>query len=71
MMKKYDLIVVSAEPFPNGHAATNRMLSYLTGLAQRKDILYLCLASPSSSDSPNKKKKDVFQEYIFSISPIR
>lgn len=65
MMKKYDLIVVSAEPFPNGHAATNRMLSYLTGLAQRKDILYLCLASPSSSDSPNKKKEGCFSGIYF------
>lgn len=65
MMKKYDLIVVSAEPFPFGHAATNRMLSYLTGLAKKKDILYLCLASPSFSDSPNKEKKGCFSGIYF------
>lgn len=65
MMKKYDLIVVSAEPFPYGHAATNRMLSYLTGLAKRKDILYLCLASPSSSDSANKEKEGCFSGIYF------
>ena len=63
-MKKFDLIVVSYEPFPYGKAATNRMLSYLTGLAKEKSILYLCLASPSF-DTPNKRQYGIHNEILF------
>lgn len=64
-MRKYDLIVVSAEAFPNGQAATNRMLSYLTGIADRKKVLYLCLAGAVSGDWPNKEKKGRYQNIDF------
>lgn len=43
---KYDLIVVTIEPFPNGLAATNRMLSYLKGIAISKRVLFLTYAGP-------------------------
>lgn len=47
-MRQFDLIVISSEPFPYGQAATNRMLSYLQGIAEDKRVLYLCLAASSN-----------------------
>lgn len=64
-MKEFDLIVVSVEPFPYGYAATNRMLSYLTGLAKKKNILYLCLAGSSSTKSSNKDKTGCYRGIHF------
>jgi hypothetical protein len=32
--EKRDLVVVTTEPFPNGMAATNRMISYLKYIAK-------------------------------------
>jgi len=43
---KFDLIVVTIEQFPNGLAATNRMLSYLKGIALSKRVLFLTFAGP-------------------------
>lgn len=63
-MNKYDLIVVSYEPFPYGKAATNRMLSYLVGIAEEKQILYLCTASPSVN-TPNKEKSGLYNNIHF------
>ena len=71
-MNKYDLIVVSYEPFPYGNAATNRMLSYLTGLAEEKNILYLCMASPSQTNSHNKEQKGIYRniEFRYITKPV-
>lgn len=43
---KYDLIVITIERFPHGLAATNRMLSYLKGIALSKRVLFLTYAGP-------------------------
>lgn len=63
-MRQYDLIVVSIEPFPYGQAATNRMLSYLVGLAKDSKVLYLCLGGPVV-DSKNTLKKGSFKGIDF------
>jgi len=56
----YDLIVVSIEPFPFGEAATNRMLSYLTGIAQSRRVMYLCVAGPVGGNNPNTEPSGTF-----------
>ena len=71
MSKHYDLIVISAEPFPYGQAATNRMLSYLQGLSENKKVLYLCTASSSNTDTPNRSRTGIYNgiEYRYIESP--
>ena len=70
-MQNYDLIVVSPEPFPYGQAATNRMLSYLVGIASSKHVLYICLAAPSSAPSPNISSEGIYKNihYRYLTSP--
>lgn len=72
MSKHYDLIVISAEPFPYGQAATNRMLSYLQGISEDKSVLYLCTASSSNTDTHNRFKTGIYHgiEYRYIESPI-
>ena len=64
-MKHYDLIIVTPEPFPYGLAATNRILSYASGIAKSKKVLYICYAGPASADSPNKEKRGNFKNIDF------
>lgn len=70
-MQKYNLIVVSPEPFPYGQAATNRLLSYLTGIAENKAVLYLCLAAPSKTPCLNLTKRGIYKKihYRYLIDP--
>jgi glycosyltransferase involved in cell wall biosynthesis len=49
--KRYDLVVVTREPFPFGMAATNRMFSYLKPLG-RKGIGVLVLVTRPTEKSP-------------------
>lgn len=45
-MKRYDLIIVTGEPFPLGLAATNRLLCYSTAIAKSKKVLVLTFGAP-------------------------
>lgn len=71
-MKNYDLLVVSVEPFPYGKAATNRMISYLVGLAEEKSVLYLCLSGPRYNNSQELDRKGTYNgiEFEYMGSPI-
>ncbi len=64
-MKRYDLIIVTAEPFPYGQAATNRILSYAKGLAEEKKVLYICYAGPAIGKSDNKEKEGTYKNIDF------
>ena len=46
MVQKYDLIIVTGEPFPWGKAASNRLLCYATAMAKTKKVLVLTFCSP-------------------------
>lgn len=72
-MNDFDLIVVSIEAFPYGKAGTNRMLSYLTGIARERKVLYLCLAGPVGGDNPNRQTKGVFEGicYRYMGNPVK
>ena len=63
-MQKFDLVVVTYEPFPYGQAATNRLLSYLVGLAESKRILYLCLAGVQKNNL-NTKQDGIYKNINF------
>ena len=49
-MKKYDLIIVTQEPFPSGLAATNRLLTYARELA-REYAVKVIVVRPSELES--------------------
>lgn len=46
MSKRYDLIVVTGEPFPYGMAASNRLLCYASSIAESKRVLVLTYDAP-------------------------
>ena len=46
MSKKYDLIVVTGEPFPYGMAASNRLLCYASSIARSNSVLVLTYDAP-------------------------
>lgn len=45
MKESFDLIVVTTEYFPDGGAATNRIISYAKEIAKKKKVLLLSLAA--------------------------
>lgn len=45
MKESFDLIIVTTEYFPDGGAATNRIISYAKEIAKRKKVLLLSLAA--------------------------
>ena len=51
-MKKYDLIIVTSEPFPIGQAASNRILCYASKMAETKKIAIYTWAAPYGCDYP-------------------
>ena len=71
-MKVYDLLVISVEPFPYGKAATNRMISYLLGVASEKRVLYLCLSGPQYNSDIVLKQKGNYHgvDYLYMGQPV-
>lgn len=62
---KYDLVIVTQEAFPNGMAATNRLLSYAKGLAKEHKVLFLTYAGPAYGDTVNYMQQGVYEGIDF------
>ena len=70
-MKKTDLIVVTSEHFPEGLAATNRIISYLCPIAERKDVVLLSFAWPNISELDRNKVGHYKKvKYVYVDSPV-
>lgn len=54
------------EPFPHGMAATNRLLSYLKGIAKCKRVMYLTICGPVQGFSPNTSHHGKYCEIDYS-----
>lgn len=62
---KYDLVIVSMEAFPQGMAATNRILSYAKGIAKEHKVLFLTYAGPAYGDTSNMIQKGIYEGIEF------
>lgn len=62
---KYDLVIVTSVPFPNGQAPANRILSYAKGIAKEKSVLLLTFAGPGYGDKSNTVNKGTFNGVDF------
>lgn len=68
---KYDLVIVTYNPFPNGMAATNRLLSYAKGLAKEHKVLFLTYAGPAYGEASNYIQKGVHEgiDFMYMYKP--
>lgn len=72
MKRSYDLIIVTGEPFPQGKAATNRIICYAGKMAATRKVLLLTYAAPVYNSELSIPSKGQFQgveyEYIHEAS---
>jgi glycosyltransferase involved in cell wall biosynthesis len=67
--EKRDLVVVTTEPFPNGMAATNRMISYLKFIAKKCNIEVMVVKPTEREDNPRNLNsigdfQNIYYKYI-------
>lgn len=72
-MKQYDIIIISYESFPQGKAASNRILSYSVPLAHKgNSVLLLTFSGPSYGNKLNSEKVgtiDDVVDYVWTDNP--
>jgi len=66
-MKKYDLIIVTGESFPDGLAATNRIKCYASSIAKSKSVLFITISGPKYNVSEELQSSGTYRgvDYIY------